>query len=108
MINSGGWVGKVFVAALAAVFVFSITPLLFGAEASSEADLGWHRFTPLDDSLSVFRAANPASGFQARFTGEGLIILPGSGNEDSWEFLLQLEGYGRPGEVQPADSNAII
>jgi len=54
---------------------------------------------------AAWQASNPAHGFHARFTDEGVRLKPRRESDSSWEWGLALVGYGRgasTGPVEPA------
>ncbi len=61
----------------------------------------WQDTTPFADAPQAFRAGNAAQGFEVYFTDGGLRVLPATDLDPTWEFGLELSGYGRPGHIRP-------
>ncbi|MBN1866804.1 FG-GAP repeat protein, partial [Candidatus Sumerlaeota bacterium] len=55
-----------------------------------------------DAAEGVFEARNDAQGFLARFSPEGLTVLPaGESTASPWRWAMRLEGFGWAGDVRP-------
>jgi len=72
--------------------------------AASEYHVTWHDKTPLSDVPAAFQAANRAQGFRTYFTKSGIRVVPRTGEQPSWQWGLDLLGYGWAGDVRPVEA----
>jgi hypothetical protein len=67
----------------------------------SEYQITWQDQTYLSDLSQAYQAPNRAHNLRTYFTSTGIRVIPRTEIEPSWEWALDLIGYGYAGQVQP-------
>jgi hypothetical protein len=75
--------------------------------AEQEYHLTWQSRTQLGDLPEAWHAPNRAHGFRTYFTDDGIRVITRTGERPSWEWGLSLTGYGRDGDVWPAEKGIL-
>ena len=72
-----------------------------------EYHITWQSRTHLGDLPEAWHAPNRAHGFRTYFTDGGIRVIPRTEERPSWEWGLALTGYGRDGDVRPAEKGVL-
>jgi len=73
----------------------------------AEYHITWQDQTHLKDLAAAWHAPNRAQGLRTYFTGRGLRVIPRVEGSASWEFGLELTGYGRAGSILPVSTSVV-
>jgi hypothetical protein len=72
-----------------------------------EYHVTWQSRTHLGDLPEAWHAPNRAHNFRTYFTDSGIRVIPRTDERPSWEWGLALAGYGRDGDVRPAEKGIL-
>jgi len=72
---------------------------------NAEYHITWQNQTNLKGLAAAWHAPNRAQGLRTYFTGVGLRVIPRVEGSASWEFGLELTGYGRAGSIRPVSTS---
>jgi uncharacterized repeat protein (TIGR01451 family) len=70
----------------------------------SEYEISWQESTVLEDLEAAWQAPNRAQGFRTYFTDAGIRVVPRTEAEPSWEWGLELIGYGRQEQMRAVEA----